>query len=50
MDCADPFVDDIIVSGGTAEMTDEELIEAHLVDLCEVLEVLRKHHLTCNGT
>ena len=30
-------------------MTDEELIEAHFVDLCKVLHVLRKHQLTCNG-
>ena len=30
-------------------MTDEMLIEANFVDLCQVLEVLRKHQLTCNG-
>ena len=32
-------------------MTDEELIEAHFVDLCKVLHVPRKHQLTltCNG-
>ena len=49
MDCADPFVDDIIVSSGTPKMTDEKLIEAQFVDLCKVLEVLRNHQLTCNG-
>ena len=48
-DFADPFVDDIIVSSGTPETTDEELIEAHFVDLCTVLTVLRRHQLTCNG-
>ena len=47
--CADPFVEDIIVSGGTPEMTDEGLNHAQFVDLCKVLEVLRKHQLTCNG-
>ena len=30
-------------------MTDDELIEAHFVDLCRVLDVLRKHQVTCNG-
>ena len=30
-------------------MTDEELIEAYVVDLCKVLEILCKHQLTCNG-
>ena len=49
LDCANPFGDDIIVSNGTPEMTDEELIEAHFVNLCKVLEVFRKHQLTCNG-
>ena len=28
-DCADPFVDDIIIGSGTKDMTDDELIEAH---------------------
>ena len=30
-------------------MTDEELIQAHFVDLCRALEVLHKHQLTCNA-
>ena len=30
-------------------MTDDELIETHFVDLCKVLDVLRKHQLTCNS-
>ena len=29
-------------------MFDDELIEAYFSDLCKVLEVLRKHQLTCN--
>ena len=33
-DCADPFVDDIIIGSGTEDMTDNELIEAHEKDLC----------------
>ena len=48
LDCADSFVDNIFVSRGTPEMTDEKLIEAHFVDLRKVLEVLRKHQLACN--
>ena len=31
LDCAHLFVDDIIVSSGTPEMTDEELMEVHFV-------------------
>ena len=49
VDCADPFVDDIIVSSRTLETTDQKLSKAHFVDLCRVLDVLRKHKLTCNG-
>ena len=49
LDCADQFVEDNIVSSRTPEMTDEELIKAHFVNLCKVLEVLRKHQLTWNG-
>ena len=49
LDCAYPFVDDVIVSSETPEMTDEELIEAHFVDLCNVPNLLRRHKLTCNG-
>ena len=32
-DCADPFVDDIIIRSGTEDMTEDELIEAHEKDL-----------------
>ena len=37
------------MSNGTPDMSDEEPIEAHFHDLCKVLEVLKKHQLTCNG-
>ena len=49
LDCVDPFLDDIILSSGTPGMTDEELIEPDVVNLCEVLDVLRKHQLTCDA-
>ena len=32
-DCADPFVDDIIIGSGTEDLTDDELIKAHEKDL-----------------
>ena len=36
-DCADPFVDDIVIGSGTEDMTEDELIEAHEKDLHQVL-------------
>ena len=48
-DCADPFVDDIIVSSETPDMTDEKLVQARFDNICKVLDVLRKHQLTCNA-
>ena len=42
-DCADPFVDDIVIGSGTEDMTDHELIKAHEKDLRRVLGVLDKH-------
>ena len=32
-DCADPYVDDIIIGSGTEDMSEDELIEAHKRDL-----------------
>ena len=49
-DCADPFVDDIIIGSGTEDMTDDELIEAHEKDLRRVLGVLDKHSMVCKPT
>ena len=45
-DCADPFVDDIIVGSGTEGMTDEEVLAAHEADLRRVLELLLSLQLT----
>ena len=49
LDCAGSLVKDINVSSAIPEMTDDELIEVHFVGLCRVLDVLRKHPLTCNA-
>ena len=45
-DCADPFVDDIIVASGTPDMSYEELLEAHERDLTKVLDLLVQHQMT----
>ena len=49
-DCADPFVDDIIIGSGTEDMTEDELIEAHEKDLRRVLGELDKHNMVCKPT
>ena len=49
-DCADPFVDDIIIVSGTEDMTEDELIEAHERDLRRVLSELDKHNMVCKPT
>ena len=49
-DCADPFVDDIIIGSGTEEMTEDELIQAHEKDLRRVLSELDKHNMVCKPT
>ena len=49
-DCADPFVDDIIIRSGTEDMTEDELIEAHEKDLRQVLSELDKHNMVCKPT
>ena len=49
-DCADPFVDDIIIGSGTEDMTEDELIEAHERDLRRVLSELHKHNMVCKPT
>ena len=48
LDCADPFVDDIIIGSGTEDMTEEELIKAHEKDLRRVLSELDK--MVCKPT
>ena len=49
-DCADPFVDDIIIGSGTENMTEDELIEAHEKDLRRVLSELDKHNMVRKPT
>ena len=49
-DCADPFVDDIIIRAGTENITEDELIEAHEKDLRPVLSELDKHNMVCKPT
>ena len=49
-DCADPFVDDIIIESGTEDMTEDELIEAREKDLRRVLSELDKHNMVCKPT
>ena len=49
-DCADPFVNDIIIGSGTEDMTEDELNEAHEKDLRRVLSELDKHNMECKPT
>ena len=49
-DCADPFVDDIIIRSGTEDMTEDELIQAREKDLRRVLSQLDKHNMVCKPT
>ena len=49
-DCADPFMDDIIIGSGTEDMTEDELIEAHEKDLRRVLSELDKYNMVCKPT
>ena len=49
-DCADPFVDDIIIGSRTEDMTDDELIKVHEKDLRPVLGVLDTHSMVCKPT
>ena len=49
-DCADPFVDDIIMGSGTEDMTEDELIETHEKDLRLVLSEPDQHNVVCKPT
>ena len=49
-DCADPFVDDIIIGSGTRDMTEDKLIEAHEKDLRRGVSELDKHNMVCKPT
>ena len=48
-DCADPFVDDVIIASGNPSMSYEELLEAHERDVTRVLDPLVRHKLTGSG-
>ena len=48
--CADPFVDYIIIGSGTENMTEDALIDAHEKDLRRVLSELDKHNMVCKPT
>ena len=45
-DCADPFVDDVIIASGDPSMSYEELLGAHETDVTRVLDLLVPHKLT----
>ena len=45
-DCADPFVDDVIIAPGDPSMSYEELLEAYERDVTRVLDLLVPHKLT----
>ena len=49
-DCADPFVDDIIIRSGTEDMSEDELIKAYEKDLRRVLDVLDRHQMVWKPT
>ena len=45
-DCADPFVDDVIIASGDPSMNYDELLEAHERDVTRVLDLLVRHKRT----
>ena len=45
-DCADSFVDDMIIASGDPSMSSDEQVEAHERDVTRVLDVLIRHKLT----
>ena len=49
-DCADTFVDDIIIGSGMEDMSEDELIKAHQKDLRRVLDVLNRNPMVCKPT
>ena len=49
-DCADPFVDNIIIGCGTEDTSEDELIKAHEKDLRQVLDVLDRHQMVFKPT
>ena len=49
-DCADPFLDDIVIGSGTEDMLEDELIKVHKKDLRRVLDVVDRHQMVCKPT
>ena len=49
-DCADPFVDDIIIGSGTEDMTNNKLIETPEKEMRRIFGVLDKHSMVCKPT
>ena len=49
-DCADPFVDDIIIGSRTEGIWEDEFIKAHNKDLRRVLHVLDRHQMVGKPT
>ena len=45
-DCADPFVNDVIIASGDPSMSYNELLDAHERDITRVLDLLVRHKLT----
>ena len=45
-DCADPFVDNVIIASGGASMSYDELLEAQKSDVTRLLVLLVRHKLT----
>ena len=45
-DCAEPFVDDVIIASGDPSMSYDKLLEAHERDVTRVLDLLVRHKLT----
>ena len=44
-DCADPFVNDVIIASGDPSTSYDELLEAHERDVSRVLALLVRHKL-----
>ena len=49
-DCADPFVDDIIIGSGKEDMSEDEFINAQEKDSRRVLDVLDRHQMVSKPT
>ena len=48
-DCANPFVDDVIIVSGDPSMSYDELLEAHEREVTRVLDLLVQHKLTSSS-